>query len=189
MRLALPSYQTHQVKFSEITYWIFGILFFANVSCAQVPANRPHVRNPAFDTKVSQTISFSVPLISVAELKKELDSVYLFDAREKEEFEVSHIPGANYLGYNDFDTARLENIPKDAKLALYCSIGYRSEKIGEKLQKLGFTNVQNLYGSIFEWVNEGNQVVDMDGKPTKRLHTYNKAWSKWVDERKAEKVW
>jgi rhodanese-related sulfurtransferase len=189
MRVTTLPFHTPKDNFLGIAFWITWILFFVNAGCAQVPANRPYIDNPAFDAKVSQTISFTVPLISVAELKEELDSVYLFDARKKEEFEVSHIPGANYLGYKDFDAARLESIPKDAKLVLYCSIGYRSEKIGEKLQKLGFTNVQNLYGSIFEWVNEGNKVVDKNGKPTNRVHTYNKAWSKWVDERKAEKVW
>ncbi len=187
--MRLVSLPFHTPRFSWIAFWVFGILFFANAGCAQVPTNRPHIHNPAFDTKVSQTISFTVPLISVTDLKEELDSVYLFDAREKEEFEVSHIPGAIYLGYNDFDTLRLAKIPKDAKVVLYCSIGYRSEKIGEKLQKLGFSNVQNLYGSIFEWVNEGNKVVDKDGQLTRRVHTYNKAWSKWIDERKAEKVW
>jgi len=102
---------------------------------------------------------------------------------------VGHIPGASYLGYQDFDVERLKNLPYDSRIVLYCSIGYRSEKIGEKLQKLGYTHVYNLYGSIFDWVNRGYPVVDEDGNLTAQVHTYNRAWSKWVEEGAAVKVW
>ena len=108
---------------------------------------------------------------------------------KKIEYEVSHIPGAQYLGYNDFDVNRIGKIPRDAKIVLYCSIGYRSEKIGERLKRSGYTNVYNLYGSIFDWINRGNVVVDKNGQPTKRVHTYNRNWSKWVDGQKVEKIW
>lgn len=81
------------------------------------------------------------------------------------------------------------DIPKDAKIVLYCSVGYRSEKIGEKLQKMGYTDVNNLFGSLFEWVNRGYKVVDKDGNETQKVHTYNKDWSQWVDETKAKKTW
>lgn len=170
----------------------FLILFVisSNISCAQVavPTYRPHVENKAFDEKISSTISFTVPVISPEELKQ-LDEAQVFDTRKQKEYDISHIPNAQYLGYNDFDISRLDNIDKDSPIVLYCSIGYRSEKIGEKLKKEGFTNVYNLYGSIFEWVNQGNEVVDKNGKTTSQVHTYNRNWSQWVDETKAEKIW
>jgi rhodanese-related sulfurtransferase len=159
------------------------------ISCAQIPANRPGVGNPKFDEKISQLISFSVPTIGVSELKNMEGEVYILDAREKEEYEISHIPNAIYIGYNKLEKKVLKTIPKDANIVLYCSVGYRSEKIGEKFQKKGFTNVRNLYGSIFEWINQGNEVHDKEGKPTDKVHTYNKKWSQWVEEGKAEKVW
>ena len=164
-------------------------LAFGKLGCTQAPAERPYVSSPAFDKKISETIHFTVPTIGVRELKNIQDEVHIFDAREWKEYEVSHIKGAHYLGYDNFDTARLAGIPKDAKIVLYCSIGYRSEKIGEKLQKMGYSQVYNLYGSIFEWVNEGFPVVGIDEKPTQKIHTYNSKWSQWVDNDKAEKVW
>ena len=148
-----------------------------------------HCINPEFDQKVKNTIEFTVPLIDVEELKDIQSEVYIFDTRKKEEYEISHIEGARYLGYKDFEITRLNGIPKDAQIVLYCSIGYRSEKIGEQLQQQGFTNVYNLYGSIFEWVNRGNKVVDKNGRPTQKVHTYNWIWGKWVDEKLAEKIW
>lgn len=79
-------------------------------------------------------------------------------------------------------------MPKDKKIVVYCSIGYRSEKIAERIQAMGY-EVSNLYGSIFEWVNQGNQIVDNTGKETKELHTYNRKWSKWVEPDSVQKTW
>lgn len=158
------------------------------ISCAQKSA--PGLcQDPAFDQKVSNMISFSVPIIDVRELKDIQNEVFIFDTRNQEEYDVSHIKNAEYLGYQDFNPDQLKDIPKDAKIVLYCSIGYRSEKIGEKLLSLGYRNVYNLYGSIFEWVNQGNIVVDKNGKPTREVHTYNRQWSKWLDDKKAIRIW
>jgi predicted sulfurtransferase len=59
-------------------------------------------------------------------------------------------------------------------------VGYRSEKIAKRCQAAGFKQVYNLYGGIFEWVNQGNTVVNADG-PTEQVHTYDKKWSVWLD--------
>jgi len=169
---------------------LFFFLTFIGVSCAQEPAVRPHCVDKQFDKKVSRTIRFSVPVVGVEELRQMQDGeVLILDAREKEEFETSHIKGAEYFGYNNLEMSVLEDVPKDQPIVLYCSIGYRSEKVGEKLQQMGFTKVYNLYGSIFEWVNQGEPVVDKEEQPTEEVHTYNKKWSKWVEDGKAVKVW
>lgn len=160
-----------------------------NFGCAQKSSAPGLCLNPEFDQKVNSLINFSVPTMSVDELAKNKDDVFIFDTRELPEFEVSHIKGAKYLGYKGFEKSRLEGVPKDAKIVLYCSVGYRSEKIGEQLQELGYKNIYNLYGSIFEWVNQGHPVVDKNETPSKKVHTYNKKWSKWVDGQKVEKIW
>lgn len=112
--------------------------------------------------------------------------VVLLDSREPGEFAVSHIKGARCVGYDDFDMSALKDIPKDTEIVVYCSVGYRSEKIGEKLLEEGFTNVSNLYGGIFNWVNAGNPVVDGNGA-TPKVHAYNKKWGQWLE--KGEKVY
>jgi len=166
------------------------IFLFLCFGCfAQDPGSTPQIGNVDFDKKISSLISFTVPVMGVDELKEMKEDVILLDARKKEEFEISHIEGAKYIGFKKFDASNLEGIDKDEQIVVYCSIGYRSEKIGEKLKNLGYKNVYNLYGSIFEWVNDGNEIVDKNNKPTKEIHTYNKKWSKWVEEGKANKVW
>ncbi len=167
---------------------VFFLLIF-DWGCSQVPAQKPACMDPAFDEKVRRTISFTVPLMSVEELHANTQNVRIFDARERAEYEVSHIPGAAYIGYKHFDIQALTKLAKDTPIVIYCSIGYRSEKIGERLQEKGFTKVYNLYGSIFEWVNRGYPVVDASGKQVQKVHTYNKEWSRWVDANKAKKIW
>ena len=112
--------------------------------------------------------------------------VYL-DAREKEEFDVSHIKGAIFVGYENFDITKLPKLTKDTKIVVYCSVGYRSEKIAEKLIQNGYTQTQNLFGGIFNWVNKGYLVYDANGKETQKIHGYNESWGKWLT--KGEKVY
>lgn len=111
------------------------------------------------------------------------------DAREIEEYQVSHIPGSRFIGYDDFSINTVNDLSKDSKIIVYCSIGYRSEKIATKLKKAGYKKVYNLYGSIFEWVNEGYEIADKSGKKSNKIHTYNKKWSQWVKNPIVEKIW
>lgn len=166
------------------------LLFFASSSFAQKgTAESIQATNPKFTKTIERWISHSVPVISVDQLAGKTSDYIVLDCREREEYDVSHLPDAQFLGYKHFEKSQMESIPKDAQIVVYCSIGYRSEKIGEKLNKLGYSNVQNLYGSIFEWVNQGNEVVDKSGERTNKVHGFNKSWSKWIDGDQAEKVW
>jgi rhodanese-related sulfurtransferase len=132
-----------------------------------------------FDEKMESLYKNSVPLIKADELKDKKE-VVLLDTRQPEEYKISHLPGAKLIDYDNFKMEDVDGIDKDAEVIVYCSVGYRSERIGEKLQKEGFTNVKNLYGGIFGWKNEGLEVVDAKEQPTDSVHTYNKTWSKWL---------
>lgn len=120
------------------------------------------------------------------EMKRD-SSIVILDTREKEEYTTSHIRNAKYVGYDHFEIDSLKNISKNTRIIVYCSVGYRSERIGEKLLKNGYTQVNNLYGGIFEWVNNDYQVVDMNNQQTNKIHAYSKLWGKWLI--KGEKVY
>ncbi len=132
-----------------------------------------------FEQMVDGLLDHSVPEVRVADLKEKPQAI-LLDAREKGEFKVSHIEGARWIGYDDFDATRVADVPKDQEIVVYCSVGYRSEKISEQLKSLGYTNVCNLYGGIFDWVNHEMPVVDKKEKPTNSVHPYNEDWGQWV---------
>lgn len=171
--------------------WLFGLwASLASLHCGgQQVQPTGLVSDPAFDMEIASLIDGEVPYISVEDLYENRSAYIILDAREKEEFRTSHIPGANYIGYNAIDKDLIGKLPKDRKIAVYCSVGYRSEKIGKRLQAAGFRDVVNVYGSIFEWVNKGYPIVRDDGGPTTKIHTYNRKWSRWITNEKSEKVW
>lgn len=126
----------------------------------------------------------SIPYISVEELRmmQMNDSVIILDSREQREFQVSHIQSAKNVGFNDFTSEgkQLQQLKKDSPIIVYCSVGIRSEQIGEKLEKAGFTNVKNLYGGIFEWKKKNYPIIDSTGTDTENVHTFSKMWSKYL---------
>jgi rhodanese-related sulfurtransferase len=134
-------------------------------------------------TKIDRTLKKlnkeSVPYVQVEELSRMTHAI-LLDTRRKEEFDVSHLKNAIWVGHKEFEIdstlAFIQN--RDSEVVVYCSIGVRSEDIGEKLQKAGYTNVKNLYGGIFEWKNEGFPVYDSLDIETEQVHAFNKHWGK-----------
>jgi len=139
------------------------------------------VQSSTYNLTLKTLLSHSVPEVSVSQVKGMKD-VLLLDAREWNEYKVSHIRNAMHVGYDQFEPGILKSIDKNQKIVVYCSVGYRSEKISEKLKQAGFTDVSNLYGGIFEWVNQGNPVIDTTGNETKNIHAYNKTWGVWLNK-------
>jgi rhodanese-related sulfurtransferase len=136
-----------------------------------------------YDNKLKSLYRNTVKTIQPKEVKALMASgekVILLDTRALEEFSVSHLAGARFLNYESYSTDDLKKIPTNSKIIVYCSVGYRSERVGEKLLKLGYKDVSNIYGGIFEWKNEGLEVVNKLNHPTDSVHTYNKNWSKWL---------
>ena len=131
----------------------------------------------------------SVPYISVQELAMPKTKAIILDAREIEEYNVSHIKDAIHVGYDFFDiNTVLEQITnKEETIVVYCSLGIRSETIAEKIKKAGYNNVLNLYGGIFEWKNNAFKVYDLNDLVTEKIHTFSQEWSKWL--LKGEKVY
>ncbi len=156
-----------------------GIFFFAQ-------CNGQTVKSNTYNVTLKALLSHTVPEISVDSLVKIKEEVTLLDAREIKEYKVSHIENALYVGYDHFDSTAVQALDKHKPVVVYCSVGYRSEKISERLQKMGFENVSNLYGGIFEWKNQGNPVVNEEGK-TEKVHAYNRTWGVWL--KKGEKVY
>jgi rhodanese-related sulfurtransferase len=121
----------------------------------------------------------SVPYVQVDALHADLDQYVVLDTRKKKEYDVSHLPGALWVGER-FDPKKLPQLDKNQKIVVYCSVGVRSENFGEQLQDAGFTQVFNLYGSIFSWKNAGYEVTDPSGTPTDSVHVYSKKWGNYL---------
>lgn len=161
---------------------LFILVLFCQ--CYAAPKVAGQFTAQEFEEMTLQMAKGSVPDISPKELVAQKEEVILLDARERTEYEVSHIPKAIWVGYDDFTLERVKNLSKTATIVTYCSVGYRSERIGEQLQKAGFQHVSNLQGSIFQWMNEGYPVVNMKALETEEVHGFNEKWGKWVKKGK-----
>lgn len=162
---------------------LHGLLFIV-VSSLSLPllAQKQGIESGSYRLMLKTLLSHTVPEVQIADAATAPNATLFLDARERNEFEVSHIQGAHWIGYDDFEMSRLAGIPKDTPLVVYCSVGYRSEKITERLLEVGFTDVANLYGGIFEWKNQDQEVVDMNGQQTERVHAYSRSWGIWLKE-------
>lgn len=69
----------------------------------------------------------------------------LIDVREPEEYAVDHVDGAINLSPSEImaGSHKLENVPKDTELILYCVSGSRSNVSANILRSQGFTNIVN----------------------------------------------
>lgn len=143
--------------------------------------------DPDFKREVDALITQEVPIMTCEELASIQGSsnIVLLDARPAVEYEVSHIKGAKHIGYEDFSIEDIWSIDREAEIVIYCSVGRRSEEVGKKLIDMGFKNVHNLYGSIIEWVNQGHEVVDASGAPTRRVHVHERGRAKWLRKGKS----
>ena len=136
----------------------------------------------AFNLVLQLLLKSDTPCISVQEAANRFDDFIFLDAREMIEYKISHLQHARYLGVNAFSTEMIQDLDKNDAIIIYCSVGKRSEDLTITLKKLGYTNVYNLYGGIFEWINQGYPVFDENNEATQKIHPYGHLWGKWLDK-------
>ncbi|MBE7025597.1 MAG: rhodanese-like domain-containing protein [Ruminococcaceae bacterium] len=95
--------------------------------------------------------------ITAEEAKKIMNAgeeYFILDAREQDEFDAGHIPGAVLIPYTEIENKAVEMLPdKDKLILVYCRSGRRSKIAAEALSKLGYTNVKE-FGGIIDWPYE-----------------------------------
>ncbi|XP_062613827.1 uncharacterized protein LOC134275575 [Saccostrea cucullata] len=120
--------------------------------------------------------------------------IKILDCRAEDEYNISHIDGAVRINYDSSPDEILQaaDIDKTTNESLdvicYCSVGYRSALVAQKLQDhvskstgndhLSFYNME---GSLFKWANENRHMVDQKGEATKFAHPYNAVFGKLLN--------
>lgn len=79
---------------------------------------------------------------------------FVIDARDKGQFDKSHIPGAVHIEWRQV-LARRNEIPKDKPVLIYCNAGTLSAQAGFALRLVGYENVRILQGGMSEWQAKG----------------------------------
>jgi rhodanese-related sulfurtransferase len=105
----------------------------------------------------------------------------LLDARSPEEFAVSHLPEARRIDPDAEAYPALDSLAADAPIVVYCSVGYRSAGVVQRIRAQGFSEASNLRGSIFRWANEGRTVV-RDSEAVRQVHPFDATWGQLLEE-------
>lgn len=85
-----------------------------------------------------------VPVTAVRKLVEE--GAFIIDAREEDEYELSHLKGAKNIPLSQF-RQRLDEIPHDQPVYIHCRSSQRSYNMVRALEQRGYSNVYNIDGS------------------------------------------
>ena len=114
------------------------------------------------------------------------EDVLLLDVRERDEFAVSHIAGAQRVDPGIWSSTFLKQFGDKVKgktVVFYCSVGVRSSRLATRVQtalkKQGAQHVFNLDGGVFAWHNEARALVNGQGA-TDYVHPFDGTWGKLV---------
>jgi len=96
--------------------------------------------------------------IESSELKKladhPVDSIWIIDVRSEKAYLSGHIPTAKSFPAGTI-TSRLNEIPKDQYLIIYCNVGGLAKITSKNLKKAGYKRYINWGGiSRWEWEKE-----------------------------------
>ncbi len=90
--------------------------------------------------------------ISVQELKLLTDrkeNFFLLDVRNPDEHQLFNL-GGTLIPLSEL-AQRVNEIPRDVPVIIYCHSGYRSGVAQELLQSIGIKDVKNLMGGVVAW--------------------------------------
>ena len=124
----------------------------------------------------------STQQLAVMRANDTASDIVLLDARSATEFKVSHLPGAILAGNTRAALEALAASDPGRTVVVYCSVGYRSSRLAEKLRARGIENVFNLEGSLFQWANEGRPLYRGDER-VYEAHPYDEEWGELLDRR------
>ncbi len=94
--------------------------------------------------------------ITPRQLKERLDRgdrLVLVDVREKNEWDIVHLPGARLIPVNSV-VERASELSTADEIVVYCKGGTRSARAVNALRQLGFRKLWNLRGGIDAWTRE-----------------------------------
>lgn len=96
--------------------------------------------------------------ITPRELRDLMDSgkkVALIDVRERVEWDINHIEGAELIPKSAIEAGEgLARLPHDRVPVLYCKTGIRSAEALAAVKKAGFTDALHLQGGIVAWARQ-----------------------------------
>jgi len=102
------------------------------------------------------TLPAEITVAQAADLQK--NGAFILDVREPSEWAQFHIQGATLIPLGDLPN-RLNEVPKDRQVVVYCRTGVRSAQGRDILKNAGYTLVTSMTGGITQWQAQGMPVI------------------------------
>jgi rhodanese-related sulfurtransferase len=90
--------------------------------------------------------------------KNQIAGAFMLDVRQPEEWNVGRIEGATLIPLSELPD-RLDEVPKNMEIIVYCRSGNRSATARDLLISEGYQSVTSLEGGINNWVISGLPMV------------------------------
>ncbi len=104
----------------------------------------------------------SVASLSVTEARRLLEAgtpgFVLLDVREAPERALATVAGSTWIPLGELGR-RLDELPRDAHVAVLCHHGFRSARAAAALAASGWARVSNVVGGIEAWSLEADPTV------------------------------
>ena len=105
-----------------------------------------------------QRVAEITPRDAIALQSADAAAVFI-DVREPNEWNLGYIPGALRIARGVLEQ-QVEQVPRDARVIVYCASGNRSLLAGDTLHAMGYSNVTSLARGFRGWVEEGGDVEE-----------------------------
>ena len=113
-----------------------------------------HARFEKLVVEAKKNITEIAPQEAAAKL--ESGEAVVVDVRDKDEWDVGHIPGAIHMSRGMIELDIEEKVPDtNAMVICHCGGGGRGALATESLQKMGYKNVRNMAGGFKAWKAAG----------------------------------
>lgn len=99
-----------------------------------------------------------MPLMSVRDLSRQREELFVLDVRQKTEWRTGHIKGATHITGAALPE-RYQEVPREKTVAVVCGSGYRSSVSASLLKHKGYNHVVNVLGGMAAWKNAGLETV------------------------------
>ncbi|MCG9479751.1 MAG: rhodanese-like domain-containing protein [Actinomycetia bacterium] len=108
------------------------------------------------DQKPVEVVRISVKEV-YEDMQEEQPRYFLLDVRTQEEYDYGHLEGAYLVPVNELDQ-RLDELPQNKPIVVYCRSGNRSARAAEILINNDFKEVYDM-GGIRDWIAKDYPIV------------------------------
>ncbi len=107
------------------------------------------------------TLAWEITPREVKQLLDAGENIHLVDVREPEEFQITHIAGAELIPMRTVPAAlqKIEGLADEATVVVFCHHGVRSMQVVNWLREQGVVACQSMAGGIERWSTEVDPTV------------------------------